>query len=357
MAGDKLYAVFRNEFSSEYILFEKIGKNKISTVYVETHVPNRKMLKRMLEAAVGRDRTLAQFADDCSDSSKCYMNKKKITVPTLKRILSENDIVRPLKPEVIQALLNNTKDVYTVNADDLMRANGLEEKRLVELAKQEALSIGERLTKEKKFLIARSRAEEDIRRKLMSVNKSSKTTWISVPNGSSVKDVPPANTNWFYYGNEYGFIEPYGLNLAFMEADKKNIRSYWGFYVDGSEPEEEISGTNIIRDHYELFLYDIIHPDYFDDMRVSFLCQNQQFFNAAVGELANYKVSNYVSVVLIRKGGIVAEFTLKNRDGGRPECVLGEFCDHYEDAVFEEAVKTSGNRWNIKTRDIPVFGY
>lgn len=356
MAGEKLYTVIRNEDSSEYVLFEQTGRTRISTVYVETHVPNRRMLKRMLESAIGRSRTLTQFANDCSDPSKCPMNTAKITVPTLKRILSENEIVRPLKAEVIQALLNNTDDVYTVNGDDLMRANGLEELRLVELAKQEALSIGERLTKEKSFLIARSRAEEDIRRKLSEINRSSKTAWISVPNGTSVKDVPPTNTNRFSYGKEYGFIDPYGLNLAFMEADKKSIRSYWGFYVDGTEPEDEISETNVIRDHYELFLYDVIHPDYFDDMRVSFLCQNQQLYNSAVAQLADYKVSNYMSVVLVQKGAVVAEFTLKNRDGGRPECILGDFCDHYEGAVYDEAVKRDAG-WQIKTRDVPVFGY
>ena len=110
MAGEKLYTVIRQENSSEYVLSEQTGRTRISTVYVETHVPNRRMLKRMLETAIGRDRTLAQFANDCSDPSKCPMNTTKITVPTLKRILSENDVVRPLKPEVIQALLNNTDD-------------------------------------------------------------------------------------------------------------------------------------------------------------------------------------------------------------------------------------------------------
>lgn len=341
--------------SDHYELKETIDGATITTLYVETHAPNRRMLKRMLESAVGLGRTLAQFAKDCSDPSKCSLNTKTINLPTLKRILSENDVVRPLKDDVIQALLNNAHNPATVNGDDLMRANGLEDYRQVLLARNKATSLSVRLENERRYLILKSRAGEDIRRKLADLKSSSQVNWISIPNGTSVKDVPPTNSNRFLYGEEYGLLEPYGLNLVFMEADKKKIHSYWGFFVDGTEPGKEMDEVNLIRDHYEIFLYDIIHPDYLNDMKISFVFQNQSGYNKAVEQLADYKVNNYFSVVLIRKGEITAEYTLAKNDGSRPECILSDFCGHYENAAAEEAVKYTENR--IETMDVPVFGY
>ena len=52
--------------SDHYELKETIDGATITTLYVETHAPNRKMLKWMLESAVGLSRTLPQFAKDCS---------------------------------------------------------------------------------------------------------------------------------------------------------------------------------------------------------------------------------------------------------------------------------------------------
>ena len=341
--------------SDHYELKETIDGATITTLYVETHAPNRKMLKWMLRSAVGLSRTLPQFAKDCSDPFKCRLNTKTINLPTLKRILSENDVVRPLKDDVIQALLNNADNPATVNGDDLMRANGLEDYRQVLLARQKATSLAVRLENEKRFLVLNARAAEDIRRKLNSVKSSAQTNWISVPNGTSVKNIPPTNTNRFWYGEEYGFLEPYGLNLAFMEADKKKIHSYWGFFVDSTEPGKDMDEVNLIRDHYEIFLYDIIHPDYLNDMKVSFVFQNQSGYNKAIEQLADYKVNNYFSVILIRKGEITAEYTLAKKDGSRPECCLGDFSEHYENDVFEDAVKYYENR--LQTTDVPVFGY
>ena len=352
MAGQTEYRVYKDYWLGE---FDGSGRS-VKSLYVETHIPDKNMLQKLLKAAIGRKRTLDQFVTDCNDPKKCRMNTEPISVNMVKRILSDNEIVRPLKPEVIQAMLNNADDRFIVNPYDLMRANGLEEAICVERAKELELSLSEKLKKEQSFLVSRFRAQEDLARVLMPVQSDVGTSWISVPNTQEINEMLPKNSCIFYPGDEFGVIEPFGLNLVFAEIEMGKSHGFWGFYIDDTDPESEAGEMSIVNDHHEVFLYDSIDPEYLKDFRISFVYQNQACYNKAVELLSGLKVNTYMSVVLIRKGSVAAEFTLDQMNGSRPDCLLGKYREHYEGEVYKTVIKRDKWHHPVETK-VPVYGY
>ncbi|WP_034450693.1 hypothetical protein [Butyrivibrio sp. AE2032] len=344
----KIYTFEKNDERAGYVLTVEKNGVRYETVYVEMRAPNKNVLKRMVEAAKGPARTLTQFAKDCSDISKCSQNTKKINTPAFARVLAGNDVVRPLKEEIIQALLNNAADRKIVNPDDLLRANGYELRSVAEREKNASMS----LESTREFIALKSRADADIRRRLSAIGN---TTWISVPDFSSAKDPDRPHNDRFFFSDRFGVIEPYDLNTVFVDTGT-NLPVYWGFCIDSTAPSVRADKAGAVKKFREILLEDIIHPEEMNDLKISFVYQNRNLYNAAVSELSDIKVSNYISVVLIQKGEIAAEFTLGRRDGKKQICLLGEACEHFEGEGPEEAIKIM-NYGHIERMDVPLFGY
>ena len=347
--SNTIYTFIKNGDKAEYILTEERDGKKFSTCYVEMRTPNRSKLKMLLEAAKGPARTFSQFARDCSDKNICPANTKKINTPTFARIMSENDVVRPLKAEVIQAILNNAADKRRVSPDVLLHANGLELKQIADKIQGAEASLKDTSA----FVVLKARAAADIRRCL---RNSGGKKWIDSSVFFFGTDKPGLNTNRFKASDRYGYLTPYGFNSVFIEANSKKTPYSWGFYIDDTDPSQKAVKARTVNSHYEIFLDDIIHPEYMNDLRVSFVYQNKEMYNLAVSELSDVKVNNYFSVVLIREADVVAEYTVQRKDGTRPECQLGRFCDYYEgsEVILDSRVDESGR---IETLMIPIFGY
>ena len=355
-----LYTVEKGATNSDYILYEKyIDRKKpteIKTFYHETHAPNRAKLKEILEAAKGRDRSVSQFAKDCSDRNKCPNNTKKINTPTLSSILTENEVVRPLKHEVIQAILNNSADrSYTVKPDDLMRANGLEERvRDFDIGFCfRRGSIEEEYRREEQFLILKSRADVDIERCLKTRFKdvSMDLFYSSVANYYDVSD------GIFRLTDRFGYYFPYNVNSVFkINDDKEQI--CWGFFIDDTDPDEFAAGkANVVRDHYDLFLDDIIDP-WFEEkrLRFSFVFQNTSKYESAVRELKKLKVNCYMSVVLILEGNVVGEYVLARKDGAKAGGDLPVDNDGLPALRVHALYRLNGRR-EREAKELPLFGY
>lgn len=360
-----LYTVEKGATNSDYILYEKyIDRKKpteIKTFYHETHAPNRAKLKEILEAAKGRDRSVSQFAKDCSDRNKCPNNTKKINTPTLSRILTENEVVRPLKHEVIQAILNNSADrSYTVNPDDLMRANGLEERvRDFDIDFNFGRgSIEEEYRKEEQFIFLKSRVDVDL---LRCLDSKFEATYIDLLYSDINNGYNDISRGIFRLTDRFGFYAPYNVNsIARLNDNKENV--CWAFFIDDTAPDAFLTTAHVVKKHYELFLDDIIDPWFAgDNIRFSFVCQNAEWFESAVNELKDLKVSCYMSVVLILEGRVVAEHVLARRDGTESR---GRLIDNRDidargiDKVLRDfALYRINSRGEREAKERPLFGY
>ena len=347
-----IYTVKKDLNTHEYILTVSNGKDKVQTIFVEAYTPDKTKLKELLVFARGNKRTMAQFAKDCSDKNKCRENKTQINPPVLSRIMQENDIKRPLKAGLIQAMLNNADDKTLVTPANLMRANGLIEKKL---PNEDDLSFNNymepAMTQDREIKpfsdrynqVDEERAIEDIETELAS--KGFK--FLSFPNAGSdsftvedgkIKDNTP---------NRYDL--DMDLDYVASVEDKKGKKFIWGFVFDGNEPEDIGSGELIYEElYYEGYYRDMDEPEFgmADDVieknskillrvlldpssmkgiNISFVCQNRIWYNWAVESLQDVTVDNYISVILIQGRKIVSEYTLGNKNGKHPKCLLGEF--------------------------------
>ena len=348
---NKEYTFVKDPKSSDYILTEEYNGVRIRTRYVELRAPDPQVLRNLIEYAIGYpfDININEFARTCSDKKACSKNKHPISPYIFRKILSGKDIIRPLKPEVIQAVLNNTKDRAKVAPGSLLWANGLEIKD-----KAEDSEIRE-FTKEDvgSFCILKLRAETDIQRRLAT---KSPFFFKLTPSdrdfsGSGIK-----------LSNRYGYLKPYDLNTVFVErqTSKAEDKGYWAFFIDDTEPDAVVEKTGVVRDHCDLFfddqLYDVkLKKNRGFEYMVSFVCQNVSWYNCAVRELKDLEVNGYMSVILIQNGEVVAEHTLNQTYGERPKSILFE--DENENAdVFCRRMNKEYREENEEYL-FPDFGY
>ncbi len=347
MNNECIYIVERDPVSLKYKVTEKSGREKKVTVYVEAFSPDRKQLKEMLEHARGAERTMAEFAEACSDITRCKMNVKKISPPIFSRIMQENNIKRPLKAEIIQALLNNAADRVFVNPENLMRANGLIE---------EGRDGGPDVVQTPFTGYSRAKNERATRDIVKELNRKGYKTF---PNdyrlfGYYGKNAPLKDKT----DNKYDLAMD--LNEVIRVEDKNRKQFLWGLVIDGTEPEDAGDGVllfwdqtdriyndtgenvddDVIDNNGKLLLRALIDPVSLKGMKISFVCQNRFWYNMAVQSLKDIEVDNYMSVVLIQDREVVSEFTLMNKKGKRPKCILGEFReedneDRYQDDCLE----------------------
>ncbi len=335
---EKIYSVKKE--AHEYILTVGSGKDKVETVFVEAYTPDKKRLKELLEHARGGERTMAQFAEDCSNKKLCGKNTKKINPPILSRIMKENDIKRPLKAEIIQALLNNAADTSFVTPANLMRANGLVEKGAEDAAseKEQRVEVWRQyydslLTRTKK-----ERAVTDIVSAFKAKGyKVRKAAGRFADEDGRVKEIAE---------NRYDI----DLELDYVAEieDKKGKKICWGFVFDGTEPEDigkgdlmfeslyhegfygndddaaEYVEDDVVDKNGKILLRALMDPASMKDLNISFVCQNRFWYNFAVNSLKEIETDSYISVILIQDSEIVSEFTLKNKKGRHPKCLLGD---------------------------------
>lgn len=83
-----------------------------NTQYIRRYVPNKEMLARLLTAARGSHRTMAEFAKLCG-----------VSPTTFSRITGKN-IKKPLTEELIRSIAEHSADP-AASYDSLMRANGM----------------------------------------------------------------------------------------------------------------------------------------------------------------------------------------------------------------------------------------
>lgn len=362
MNSECIYIVERDPNSLKYKVTEKHGREKKETVYAEAFSPDRKQLKELLVHARGSDRTMAEFAEQCSDPSFCKMNVKKISPPIFSRIMQENNIKRPLKAEIIQALLNNAADKAFVTPENLMRANGL-----IEEGKDAGPDVVQTpftgYTRDKN-----ERAVQDIIKELKSkgykISRNDFKLFGYVGKNAPLLDMTE---------NKYDLAMD--LNEVIRVEDKNGRQFLWGLVIDGTEPEDAGNGEwlfwdqsskiyndtgenvddDVIDNNGKLLLRALIDPASLKGMKISFVCQNRFWYNFAVQSLKDIEVENYISVVLIQDCRVVSEFTLMNKKGKRPKCILGEFCEEdNEDRYMEDIVESESGFDHIL---IPPFGY
>ena len=350
MSSECIYIVERDPVSLKYTVTEKIGREKKVTVYVEAFSPDRKQLKEMLEHARGSERTMAEFAEACSDINICKMNVKKISPPIFSRIMQENNIKRPLKAEIIQALLNNAADKVFVNPENLMRANGLIE---------EGREAGPDVVQTPFTGYSRAKNERATRDIIKELDRKGYKTF---PNdyrlfGYYGKNAPLKDKT----DNKYDLA--IDLNEVIRVEDKNGKQFLWGLVIDGTEPEDAGDGVllfwdqtdriyndtgenvddDVIDNNGKLLLRALIDPASLKGMKISFVCQNRFWYNMAVQSLKDIEVDNYMSVVLIQDREVVSEFTLMNKKGKRPKCILGEFREEdNEDRYQEDCLEIEG---------------
>ena len=343
-----IYKVERDLDTLEYIVTAARGNDRTITRYVETLGPDKKLLKEMLEHARGDHRTMAQFADNCSDPEVCIMNVKKINPPTFSRIMQENDVKRPMKAELMQALLNNAADRDFVSPDNLMKANGL--------VRKGEEGEGDIVTPAPFYGYSRAkneRAERDICRALISNNYQVLDSYPV----SDDKSFTYAGKNAPLDDNtENRFDLEMDFNKVLIVKDPKGKQFKWGLVIDGTEPEDITRGEcvyvscwteksdyvegygfisedecedtvedNVVENNGKILLRALIDPGSVKDMNISFVCQNRVWYNLAVEALKNVTVNRYISVVLIQNEEVVSEYTLKDKKGKNPKCLLGEF--------------------------------
>lgn len=357
MNKDCKYEVERDPETLKYKITKWNGTVGTVKTYVEKRSPNKADLKEMLEHAKGPDRTMAEFAEDCSDKSVCELNAKVIAPPVFSRIVKGVGLKRPLKPAIVQAILNNAADKDFVTPENLMRANGLDEER------EESQS-----EPELKPFYGYSRAKND--RAVSDLKKALQ--------GKGYEAYRVIQSEQFnYVGKNVPFrddtADKYDLNMDFDEVlrvtDKKGKKFLWGFVIDGTEPEDIGRGEVIIENLYyegyyrskddaeddvddnvidkngRILLRALIDPASLKGIKISFVCQNRFWYNLAVEALKDIKVDAYISVVLIQDYKVVSEFTLSNKKDKRPKCILGEFReqdneDRYECDVMDIDGKT-----------------
>ena len=375
MADKLIYKVEKDPDTREYLITEINGENESVTKYRERFSPNRKQLKEMLGYSKGDDRSMARFAAVCSDKKYCRMNRKRITPPVLSRIMQENEIKRPLKPEIIQALLNNAHDRSHVTPDNLMRANGFvneHDQNSYLYLRRPAMSRFDRVKKEL--------AVSDLRKAIE--NKGFKV----------IRTYPDASSDLFTAGdgrlidntqNKYDL--KMDLDHVITAEDKNGKRFTWGFVIDRNEPEDIGCGTTIYEDEYydgtlssnveeydegysviddnrKIFLRSMIDPESMKDIVISFVSQNRHWYNEAVEafESTDLKIGNYVSVILIQWGDVVSEYTVNNYELEHPDCLLGEFCESNEEDYYRKGPEveiTIGGKKFKKTVIISPKGY
>lgn len=375
MTDRLIYKVERDPDTLEYIITEINGENESVTKYKERYSPNRKQLREMLESAKGDDRSMARFAAVCSDKKYCPMNNKRITPPVLSRIMQENEIKRPLKPELIQALLNNASDRSKVTPDNLMRANGFEN----ENTKNSYL-----------YLSQPSLSRFDLIKKELAIKDLNKA--IECKGFKVIRTYPDSSSDMFTAKegrlidntvNKYDL--KMDLDYVITAEDKKGKRFTWGFVIDRNDPEDIGNGKTILAEDYydgtlngnydsyadgytvkddnrNLLLRSLIDPDSMKDIVISIVCQNRNWYNEAVEafEDADLKIGNYVSVILIQWGEIVSEYTVNNTELEHPECLLGEFCERNEENYYRDGpeveMPVGGKRFKKATM-LPPKGY
>ena len=81
--------------------------------YVQFSEPNKAALANLLERCKGSERTMAQFAEECS-----------ISPSTLSRILNRN-ITKPLSEDMLKSIYKHRVNGCKVEMDDLYQANGM----------------------------------------------------------------------------------------------------------------------------------------------------------------------------------------------------------------------------------------
>ena len=375
MTEKLIYKVERDPDTLEYVITEIKGKTESVTRYKARFSPNRKQLREMLESAKGDDRSMARFAAICSDKKYCAMNSKRITPPVLSRIMQENEIKRPLKPEIIQALLNNACDRSKVTPDNLMRANGYINKDVHNSylhLRRPYLSRFDRIKKEL-AVTDLMRAIESKGFKVIRTYPDPSSDMFTAVDGRLIDNTV----------NKYDL--KIDLDHAVTVEDKNGKLFTWGFVIDRNDPEDMgngytiytedfydgtlngnsdsyADGYTVTEDNRNLLLRSLIDPDSMKDIVVSIVCQNRNWYNEAVETLegADLKIGNYVSVILIQWGEIVSEYTVNNYDLEHPDCLLGEYCEKNEENYYKDGpeveITVDGKRFK-KSTITPPKGY
>ena len=227
MNKDYIYQVERDPETLKYKITKWHGTVGEVTTYVEKRSPNKADLKEMLEHAKGPDRTMAEFAADCSNKNICELNDKVIAPPVFSRIIKGVGLKRPLKPALVQAILNNAADKDFVTPENLMRANGLDEER-EESKSEPELKPFYGYTRAKN-----DRAVSDLKKALHGKGYEAYRVIQSEQFNYVGKNVPLRDDT----------PNKFDLNMDFDEVlrvtDKKGKEFLWGFVIDGTEPEDK----------------------------------------------------------------------------------------------------------------------
>lgn len=374
MKNDILYKVEKETGSLKYTVTKINGKTETIAVYELGRSINRKKLKQLLELAKGKNRTMAQFAEACSNKKNCPLNEKRITTPVLSRIMQEKASKGPLKAELIQAILNNADNKNLVTPEELMEVNGfVEERKNNRVPKYNNERTYYDRFRQSKLEFAVSDIDKALKKKgfkIIHKYPCSSSDLFTLEDGK-LKD----NTT-----NKYGL--DMNLDYAVSVKDKDGNKFIWGFVIDCTDPEGSYSGETIFDDEYEdnylndsvdeflgsditrrqkkFFLRSLMDPDSMKDIKISFVCQNRTWYNDSVKLAENYTSDSYMSFVLIKWGEVVSEYTVDNNDLEKPDCLLGDFCEYNEEDYYRDApdaiVEIEGVRRRKKQKYTPV-GY
>lgn len=98
--------------------------------------------------------------------------------------------------------------------------------------------------------------------------------------------------------------------------------------IEDSEEPQEFS-MNVTQEVQEFFtkdaayiLYDISHPELFQDVAKSYVFDEEEYYNAFYKLLSRFKVNNNISVVLVKDGAVKEERFIVRTDGIKPISIL-----------------------------------
>ena len=293
-----------------------------------TYVPDVNLLSKCLEDAKGENRTMAEFASQLKAEDGTML----VSPSTLSR-LKNHPPKRPMKPELIQAILLNDASGY-LSYCRLMRANGYE----------------------RKTAESEEEANNPAMQKMLERQKKDENDWRTMKN-IIIREVSNRRMSQKYEKNErdrglarrtsrFGIYDYKDLIFRIVDDDL----NYWGFnFLDmeyderlkralGDEADEEERKeveerlrTSCLRSLMggggeALFLRDVWEPDTLDRTKTSIVVRDPGTFRVLKETLLQKKYHSWISLILVdvSKEQIEEEFPLPREDGMELALIFSE---------------------------------
>ena len=279
------------------IRLSKIEQQRIDAENQETEYVNAisKNLPDVIKYAKGKDRTVAQFADECG-----------IPRATLWRIV-KGAVLTPVDKKYIKSIAEHSADPY-LTYESLMRANGMVPANDNTPKRQLSMERSEK-----------RRADREKTESIITAELIKRGFMVGAVLGTPFEETDP-----FRKRSSFDFTRffSFGLRLQGFEP------AYWHFRIhsfneddyDGSEDHEKAAEEEaryfFVR-YSDLFLRDLWEPEAFESCKYSIVLTDRVLFEKITALTERITVIHDFSFILVDivNGEVVREKMLKRQDG------------------------------------------